>query len=358
MNQKIFLQISVIVILSFMYIYPITVYPAPPKDISHFDKTKLTKGCGSCHVGHGVSQTPMLPSSKETFCFRCHGNTFDIQDTKRKGYLANDVRLNNIQKEFEKPYHHPVEKTGIHEHTETLPEADPSMPRHSECVDCHHHHFVKPSNKTLGIRGVNAQGAKVERITSEYELCFKCHSYSANLPADQTNKAEIFLTTNPSYHPVIGPGRNSDVPSLIRPLTISSTIKCTNCHNNNDSNGPKGPHGSEYRYILCKNYQMNDGPEGVFEYELCYQCHSRQSILGNRSFFYHNLHISVIGASCKTCHNPHGSIRYAHLIDFDSLTVRPSGSNKLDFIDLGSRAGECYLTCHGKNHDPATYPGK
>jgi hypothetical protein len=35
----------------------------------------------------------------------------------------------------------------------------------------------------------------------------------------------------------------------------------------------------------------------------------------------------------------------------------PSGSGQLGFTDLGNRAGQCFLYCHEKDHDPAVYPG-
>ena len=325
------------------------------RDSAHGNKRNLPKGCGSCHKGHGVSNTAMLPEQKNTFCFRCHGD-FDVRDKiKKDGLISKDVELDNIKSVFEKPYHHPIENVGIHKFDEILPEIDPAMPRHSECGDCHHHHYVTKTNKSMGIAGTNSQGAKVIQITAEYEICFKCHSYSANLPGDQTNKAEQFSLSNTSYHPVIGPGKNHDVPSLIQPLSASSTIKCTDCHNNND--GPRGPHGSEYRHILGRNFQQDDGPEGSFEYELCYHCHSRTNILSNRSFLFHNLHIAIAGTSCRTCHNPHGSVRYTHLIDLDNTSIRASSSGRLEYIDYGKNAGQCFLTCHDKDHNPASYPG-
>lgn len=331
-------------------------YSALGSERPHGDKTKLLKGCASCHKGHGLSNTPMLSLKNEVFCFRCHGHNIYVENAKRVGDLSSDVVTINIQKEFEKPYHHPIERIGIHRYGEILPEVDSSLPRHSVCIDCHHHHYVSKKNKMSGIRGVSKDGIRV-RINFEYELCFKCHSYSANLPANQTNKAEIFNPLNPSFHPVISPGKNSDVPSLIPPLTALSLIKCTDCHSNDDPAGPKGPHGSNYRYILSKNYTMVDGPEGPFQYELCYSCHRRSSILSNESFQLHNLHISYVGTSCRTCHNPHGSIQYSHLIEFNRAYVMPSNNGQLGYIDLGTRAGQCYLNCHGKEHDPAVYPG-
>jgi predicted CXXCH cytochrome family protein len=345
-----------VVFIIFFFISPSSLYSNSRNERPHGDKTKLLKGCASCHKGHGIYNTPMLSERKEVFCFRCHGHSIYTENAKRAGDIAGDVTTADIQREFEKPYHHPVEKTGIHRYGEILPEADASMPRHSACGDCHHHHYVKEENKMSGVRGTNKDGVRV-RITSEYELCFSCHSYSANLPAYQTNKAEIFNSSNPSFHPVIASGKNTDVPSLVPPLTTSSLIKCTDCHNNDDPVAPKGPHGSNYRYILSKNYTTTDSSEGPFQYELCYSCHRRSSILGNESFQLHDLHISTVGTSCRTCHNPHGSTQYAHLIDFNRASVMSSNSGQLVYIDLGSRAGQCALNCHGKDHNPAVYPG-
>lgn len=343
-----FIRRILIIIFFILIVYPvITIYSQEMSDYLHLNKNNLPKGCGSCHKGHGTYNTPMLPDQKDKFCFRCHGYD-DIRNlTKQMGYLSNDVNLTNIQKEFEKPYHHPIENTGIHYYGEILPELNPSTPRHSECVDCHHYHYVKKDNVNFGVNGVNAQGSIVQQINNEYELCFKCHSYSANLPVEQTNKATMFNLTNPSYHPVIGSGKNKDVPSLIFPLTSESTIKCSDCH---------AIHGSEYEHMLKMNFNKDDGPESESAYKLCYQCHNRNSILGNESFFYHNLHISIVGTSCRTCHNPHGSERYTHLIDFDSPLITHSEKGNLDFIDHGKYAGQCYLNCHGKNHEGSTYP--
>jgi predicted CXXCH cytochrome family protein len=338
-------------------IAPDALYSKSFRETSHGDRRNLSKGCQSCHKGHGEYNTPMLPRDKDLFCFRCHGNSASISMARREGDIGLENVLLDIRKEFEKLYRHPIEKKGVHTYRETLPETDPSMPRHAECVDCHHHHYVTKENKHLGLNGTNFDSARVLSIVNEYELCFNCHSYSANLPSDQTNKAELFNISNPSYHPVIGPGKNHFVPSLQPPMIETVVIKCTDCHNNNDPLGPKGPHGSDHKYLLKKNFNDHDGAEGVTQYDLCYSCHSRASILGNESFQYHNLHISVVGTSCRTCHNPHGSTQYSHLIDFTSFSISPSAeSGALNFRDLGDRAGECFLSCHGKDHNPGSYP--
>lgn len=323
----------------------------------HGDKSKLPNGCASCHKGHGVYNTPMLSERKDLYCFRCHGHESYLEKAKQDGDVATDVKLPSVQKEFEKPYRHPIETSWIHRYDEILPEVDSSVQRHVACGDCHHHHLVHENNKHSGIRGTNKDGLKV-RISSEYELCFNCHSYSANLPGNQMNKAEIFSPSNPSYHPVIAPGANLDMPSLMPPLTTSSLIKCTDCHGNDDALGSKGPHGSRYRYLLNSNYTMTDGPEGISQYELCYRCHRRESVLSNNeSFPLHDFHVTMKNTSCRSCHNPHGSLQYTHLIDFNNGNITPSSSGQLGFVDLGNKAGQCFLTCHGVDHDPKTYPG-
>ena len=338
-----------------IFIVPATLYPKSFRDTSHGDRRNLPKGCQSCHKGHGIFNTPMLSETKDVFCFRCHGNSTNREKARQEGFLASDIFLHDLEREFAKTYRHPIEKTGIHQYGETLPEQDPSMPRHSECVDCHHHHYVTKENKQLGLKGTNADGSRVLSIINEYEGCFNCHSYSANLPSDQTNKADLFNISNPSFHPVIGQGKNNNVPSLQQPLTPTSIIKCTDCHSNDDPFGPKGPHGSNYEHLLKKRFTATDGSGSDVQYELCYTCHDSMSILNNRSFSLHQRHISGVGASCRTCHNPHGSLQYSHLIDLNNISISPSSSGALLFNDVGDGTGECFLSCHGRDHNPGSY---
>jgi predicted CXXCH cytochrome family protein len=326
------------------------------KNSPHGDRSKVLKGCYSCHKGHGGLNAPALPDGGSDFCYRCHGNPLLLEETISKGDLAKNTQTANLQDVFRKPYRHPVEKFRSGRYDETIPEKNPAAERRSGCTDCHHHHYVSEHNPFAGLRGIAVNGEVVNNITFEFELCFKCHSYGANLPFEQTNKAILFNTKNPSYHPVVGPGKNNDVPSLFGIPTISSTIKCTDCHGNDDFMAPKGPHGSNYKYILKKNFADTDGNESTIQYELCYSCHRRESILNNISFQFHYRHIVEIGASCRTCHNPHGSLQYSNMIDFSNTSISASGSGRIEFRDLGIRKGECYLTCHEKNHNPASYP--
>ena len=181
---------------------------------------------------------------------------------------------------------------------------------------------------------------------------------------DQLNTRLEFDPANPSFHPLESAGINPDVPSLLSPLTITSTISCIDCHNTDNPNGPLGPHGSTFEFLLERNYVTFDNTsESSSNYAMCYKCHSRSSILGDQSFTEHKEHIVDKNTPCSVCHDPHGisstqgnSFNNSHLINFDITVVRPDGQGRLQFEDLGRFAGQCFLTCHGEVHSPERYP--
>jgi hypothetical protein len=229
------------------------------------------------------------------------------------------------------------------------------------------------SGATRGASGVSATGQEVPSVRFLYEICFKCHGDSNNnvistLPItrqlNSLNLRLLFDPANPSFHPVETQGKNPDVPSLLPPYTVASIIKCTDCHGNSDQLGPAGPHGSDYQYLLTKRYITDDNtPESPSSYELCYQCHSRSSLLTTDVSFEHRLHVVDQQAPCSTCHAPHGisatqgnALNNSHLINFDLSIVAPNDSNRLEFIDGGRFTGQCFLRCHGVVHNGLRYP--
>lgn len=325
------------------------------------DPETLPASCNTCHVRY-VYGEPWATSGEERFCYLCHGSEERRRKSKDTGRLGYKVSLIDISAEFAKLSHHPVELRGIHWQKEILPETDPKIPRHSECQDCHEpHRSYKKINSEKGKKKLTID----PDLKDEYELCYKCHSYSANLPPGRTNKAIEFQPTNPSYHPIETEGKNLNVPSLLAPLKAEkSMINCTDCHNNDNPKGPSGPHGSIYAPILIKNYTTADGyTEDEFTYALCYECHSRngkRSILNNESFPYHSLHIVEKKISCYSCHNSHGSPTNPHLIEFRLDRSEADSFGRFEFIDRGEFRGECYLKCHpaekgGVEHSPKVY---
>lgn len=328
----------------------------------HLNKDYLPFGCGSCHVGMEFKY-----GGGANRCLLCHGKA----SRDSAGWMKDRQPVDDISKDFAKNYRHPVfSKPGLHDSRESLPEKNPAAPRHADCVDCHNPHLVASGTPYSGLKGKKVGNFNAQ-ITKEYELCYLCHSDSANLPINSTNKRIEFSTSNPSFHPVEGEGKNFNVISLIRPYeekkTSSSSIsviKCGDCHGSDDPNAPRGPHGSKYQGLLVENYATGDNlVENSFTYALCYRCHKRSSILANESFPKHSLHITGErnfkggGTSCHTCHSSHGSAENRYLIKFNRSYVSESSTGKLKFVEKGTYAmqGECWLTCHGVDHNPKRY---
>ena len=333
--------------------------------------TVADNACQNCHKPHSAGSSERLLKSnvEEDNCSACHN-----------GHVASE----NIMAEFNKSSFHPIDsRTGTHDPTESAVVSA----RHVECFDCHNPHAAKasgtPSGPLTGVRGVDRFNSEVNPIAYEYELCFRCHGDSTGKPSaptprvfTNTNVRQEFNTASASYHPVVGTGRNNNVPSLIQGLSTNSIIKCTDCHSNDNGpaaggNGPKGPHGSNNPHLLERQYLTQDPTtESQSSYAMCYKCHDRGSILGNDSFPRHNFHITGAGAMgmgggggaaplstpCNVCHDPHAS-NFEKLINFDTSVVSQSSSNRLEYNSTGTFAGECYLSCHGMNHNPCTYGG-
>jgi hypothetical protein len=280
----------------------------------------------------------------------------------------------------------------------TVPEVSGAAPRHAECEDCHNPHAAnaqtaaapKGSGKIAGVWGISRTNSVVQPSgappsVNEYEICFKCHADSANMPqatgapappypnraALQWNKRLQMDSTAVSYHPIEAPAKATSSPSLKAPLTLTSVILCTDCHDSDTGpkaptpgTGPAGPHGSNYKHLLAGRYDMDNSAttESATTYALCYKCHDRTIVLSATSCPEHNRHVRSENASCSICHDPHGissaqgtTTNNAHLINFDKRFVTPSSSGILRFEQTSPGKGRCYLTCHGENHNPQSY---
>ncbi|MBI5739610.1 MAG: hypothetical protein HZA16_02715 [Nitrospirae bacterium] len=321
-------------VLTCLTVLTVSSYAIP----THLDKSKVSTGCGTCHKGHGKRGTTLLESPKDNLCLKCHGGSGNAKD---------------VYSVIIKPSNHPIIRTSRYHVTgETLPERDNSIPRHVSCYDCHNIHRSEKGNAVKGVKGYSGRGASQRQISGEHQLCYACHSDSANLSPEK-NIASAFSPSNASYHPVETYGRSSFMPSLKRAYTASSTIKCSDCHGNDDPSGAGGPHGSVYAPILKYQYDAASGPESPSTYALCYQCHNRTSILNDDSFKAHKAHIVFNQASCAVCHDAHGSSINKSLIDFDEGSVFPNARGELSFMPTTPGRPRCFLSCHinGRNFD-------
>lgn len=332
--------------------------------------TVAQNGCESCHNPHNSGSDVMLLKyqNEEMNCLDCHNG---------------NVASKNIAAEFNKSYKHNIGNY-LNVHIPNEPwQLFTNM--HVECVDCHNPHASREmdasppnvSGALLGVKGITQTGTAVNPASFAYEICYRCHAGSTGSPPastprilNQNNLLLEFAPANPSYHPVAAIGKNVFVPSLISPWTTSSIMNCTSCHAGDGSSSSGGPHGSIYPHILKLQNLTSDGgtnatgtTESASAYALCYSCHSRSSILSDASFKQHNKHLqATVRAPCNTCHDPHGiSITQGtvsgntNLINFKAGVVTPSSTGQLKFVSLPGNQGQCYLTCHGKNHNPLSY---
>lgn len=320
--------------------------------------------CTDCHQSHTAPSGPYLLRAKtiSQTCLRCHDG-------------SNSTALNvsaDVHKSFAHDNNPAVDPTG---------NANQAL----SCASCHEPHtMIKAVGATppsltgprrtaferLGrVSGVNISGAPVAVASAEHEVCFKCHGDGNPVVptiARRQPQPNMRLQFNPSavsYHPVGAPGRSTEVPSLKPGWNTASTMQCSDCHAS-ESGTTSGPHGSTNSGLLVSRQATTDRTsESASNYALCYRCHDRSSILGDRSFKLHKKHIVDERTPCTVCHDSHGiasssgsTTGNSHLINFSTSVVFPEkNSGRLEYRDTGMFQGECFLSCHGKNHGPYTY---
>jgi len=364
--------------------------------------------CFNCHTPHtAVTPKALVKGSEENTCYLCHN-----------GIVASD-----IQTDFLKANNHPVDTTPNADHDAAMTEDPLTMPLHAECADCHNPHAVQADDPMIsfnpaspasphatpplanarikGVSGVDINGSVVSDITNQYELCFKCHGLSGKGPCGgaPTERCSTLGSTgydnirvdavynirekvNPgapglvSYHPLVAndASNNAEVPSLRSDIPMNRTTSlmyCTDCHNSDTSlaagaAGPTGPHGSIYEGLFAQNYLLNPIGGGTpgDQYALCFRCHDEAALITDElSGFSHGRHINSRSKSCINCHDPHGSHRFQHLLNFLTFSNYPGGPYEIlpmtfaeaTWVDNGLYSGDCYMRCHGTGHNPRGY---
>lgn len=338
----------------------------------------------------------------EDLCFTCHDGS--PASTNIGGEFLKGTNGAGV-------YHHPVKDSEQAQYGRSV-----------ECVDCHNPHRATSANKHKGVTGIDLDGADVgpgtanDRDVTEFEVCFKCHGDTYNSArSGTTNKRLDFQATNSAFHPVAGAGRNRSqnlADQLLGGLTTTSTIRCTDCHNNeatadaqgpasNSAQKPKGPHGSANATIRRAAYWTTlTGPSSFNQanFALCFLCHNAGRLTARRwddnpparTNFYddingkqnlHWLHLvdraDKSRAACKNCHyNIHSNVTAAntqyridnvlynsppqgvhtHNVDFSPDILPIGGRAKPEWwFSTATRERRCYLSCHGNTMNGFQY---
>jgi len=378
----------------------------------HVDYTATTASCAGCHRAHtspGLELRQQWP--EEDVCFQCHvaGGTGTNVSPAFTLYMNTATRY----------FKHGVAATqGVHRVGESGGLAFGGTNRHVECEDCHEPHEAtrggssapaihREMNEVSGVMPVwSGPGAPtsfiwLDQAEREHQVCFKCHSSYTTLPTyapdgwdgsqyiadglrkltntdpnqvpDSRDMAQEFNPYNTSFHPVVAPGKNPNIPdtAFVNGWTASSMVYCTDCHfNPNSATEGAGPHGSPLLHILGSNgapgtnyitVRTPSSPGFTIPTEwVCFRCHNYDTYVsgadnstefrqGNRNL--HRVHARE-DASCYTCHDTHGS-EQAHLINFDASWTDQNGGIVF-YNGTNSQTAwtgySCQIECHGTNH--------
>ncbi len=307
----------------------------------HLDPATVTGGCAACHQGHGAARTPMLPGSQKQLCLSCHGSIAETGRRTGEGAIAASARPVLLGAMDAKLYAHPLDT-----------DASAAGANVVTCTSCHSPHRGG-GDERLDAREQKRSARDPSK--AEFELCGSCHGREGGR---RSHVARELDPNNRSFHPV-------EAPALDRAPSVGAAvsggrISCTDCHGNDDPQGPRGPHASNVQFILKADYRQSDGPESAQAFALCYGCHDRKQVLEADP---HATHVGVRGASCRNCHDGHGSVSNRALIhigqDESLQQLLPSlSTRRLEFVSDRPGTGECYLTCHGVDHAPKSYGTK
>jgi predicted CXXCH cytochrome family protein len=221
---------------------------------------------------------------------------------------------------------------------------------------------------------------------------------------------------NASYHPIEAPGRNQtqkladslagSSPYKLWNFTTGDTVRCVSCHSSNTTGTASDPaqnapgatltvHASTNRGILVRPYENRVlSASGTF-YDnrgsaLCLTCHMetpfmnqyRPAAAEGTNFVFHGLHMAGIStkgsggldidtpgagqgnARCAECHfSGHGttdqpstqSVSGDRLIVFAPDVLASTSMGGVPTFTKTATGGSCTVTCHGKDHQGATY---
>ena len=289
--------------------------------------------CILCHETHSSFNEKLLISQGNTLCLFCHKQEFEPQLKMRHVHLP---VIQNCQKCHEA---HGSNNPML------LYRDEPEF-----CYDCHQDiaQIIKTSSRVheatiIGKSCSNCHAAHASPlprllVQPMFDGCLSCHDEEIQDPDGTVlgNIAKI-MEENPFRH---GPIQQNN---------------CVACHN---------PHGSNiFRRLVSYFPEDFYAPFDLQEYNLCFQCHAKETFLQERTtaltnfrdgdLNLHYLHVNkeVKGRTCRACHEIHASKQKAHV-----RAVVPYGNWEFPLVfQADVDGGTCAAGCHDEKSYGRTY---
>jgi hypothetical protein len=264
----------------------------------------------------------------------------------------------------------------------------------SNCTACHRHEdgFIAHGNTCVGChslpqgfrRQIVGAGGDFDQISSHVsgsvddEDCTTCHEMSKHQygvvrlkdpDSGQlwtSSRVEWCLACHDGDPPagVVFPaekGSGYDKSSFFNSIHDQhmGSNSCSHCHY---------AHGSSYTSLLKGKYVMADYNPwnlGDGDYAVCWTCHDEAVIVNGTNAFkqHHDSHVNGAASPCFVCHDIHAPAEPNEpgLINLEPPIQQGYDISYIEGYDKNSAFGVmygfgyCYLTCHGKPHEPMGY---
>jgi predicted CXXCH cytochrome family protein len=288
--------------------------------------------CILCHEGHSSWNNKLLVGEGKDLCLFCHKKEFEPQ-----------LKMRHI--------HKPVTE-GCQMCHDAHGSNNPMMLVKDEpefCYDCHEDvaKLIKGSNNVheaaiIGESCSNCHAAHASTLPRMllkpmFDVCLSCHDVKVKgHDGRMLENISKLMTENPFRH---GPIQQNN---------------CIACHN---------PHASNiFRRLVSYFPEEFYAPFDLQEYNLCFQCHTKDTFLEDRTtaltnfrdgdLNLHFLHVNKEekGRTCRACHEIHASTQKAHVRD-----IVPYGNWEFPMVfEADADGGTCAAGCH----DEKTYSRK
>ncbi|MFN8589662.1 MAG: cytochrome c3 family protein [Candidatus Eisenbacteria bacterium] len=359
--------------------------------------------CGACHVTRGITtnlhlvrQTVATPSSgTRTVVYTAETGAHSLADGDATYdglcevcHTATFRHANSAPGDHR--HHAGLACTSCHTHENGF--AAPA----ATCKDCHDHAQPQPGSMYRR-QAVAAYGTGGEFMQASH------HVLGATAGVEAVTAGDCVACHSTANHGTLNDGvsvdlRNTDTGGVIRynGTPASAELACVRCHD--DSHVPfstartaknttatwtgslhqaRGAtcmrchgdgHGNTRAAMLLNTYVLTDNTSYVASnYNLCWGCHTEAKVINSYNHFadLHKKHTKEKRVPCYVCHDNHGPydagerglINFAYAQSHGTTITFSAGrtASTAFYISADTTRGYCYMSCHGKNHNPQSY---